>query len=72
MCGRSDYFKALLHDHFSEAVLLETSIPEVTLHDVSAEVFATVVAFIYRDSAEVTTHKYNLSLRFDSYNIVSV
>ncbi|XP_031572856.1 ankyrin repeat and BTB/POZ domain-containing protein 1-like, partial [Actinia tenebrosa] len=54
MCGRSDYFKALLHDHFSEAVLPEGCTPEVTLHDVNAEVFATVVAFIYRDSAEIT------------------
>jgi ankyrin repeat/BTB/POZ domain-containing protein 1 len=62
MCGRSDYFKAFLLDHFSEAVSPELteyesrgekSIPEWTLHDVSAEVFAAVLAFIYQDSAEV-------------------
>lgn len=59
MCGRSDYFKALLNDHFSEAVLPNMmeqdseSVPEVTLRDVSAETFAAVVAYIYQDTAQV-------------------
>ncbi|KXJ05523.1 Ankyrin repeat and BTB/POZ domain-containing protein 1 [Exaiptasia diaphana] len=61
MCGRSDYFKALLIDHFSETVLpdimehdsYEESVPEVTLRDVSAEDFAAIVAYIYQDTTHV-------------------
>lgn len=58
-CGRSDYFRALLDGHFSESTspgkqLFSASIPEVYLNDVTPDVFAAVVAFIYQDEALVT------------------
>jgi len=58
-CGRSDYFRAMLDGHFSESSspgkqLFSASIPEVYLNDVSPDVFAAVVAFIYQDDALVT------------------
>ncbi|XP_022805114.1 ankyrin repeat and BTB/POZ domain-containing protein 1-like isoform X2 [Stylophora pistillata] len=58
-CGRSDYFRALLDGHFSESTspgkqLFSASIPEVYLNDVTSDVFAAVVAFIYQDEALVT------------------
>ncbi|KAM6475635.1 ankyrin repeat and BTB/POZ domain-containing protein 1 isoform 6-T6 [Liasis olivaceus] len=53
-CGRSDYFKALLKDHFSESEELQTqpSIPVVTLHDISEEIFIRVLYYIYSDDTE--------------------
>lgn len=58
-CGRSDYFRAMLDGHFSESTspgkqLFSSSIPEVYLNDVSPDVFAAVVAFIYQDHTLVT------------------
>lgn len=58
-CGRSDYFRALLDGHFSESTspgkqLFSASIPEVYLNDVTPDVFAAVVAFIYQDEALVS------------------
>ncbi|XP_035676071.1 ankyrin repeat and BTB/POZ domain-containing protein 1-like [Branchiostoma floridae] len=58
LCGRSDYFKALLIDHFSERPKedseTEAPIPVVELHDVSAYVFSRVLYYIYQDSTEVS------------------
>ena len=59
-CGRSDYFRALLDGHFSESTspgkqLFSASIPEVHLNDVSPDVFAAVVSFVYQDDALVST-----------------
>uniref|UniRef100_A0A6J0U338 Ankyrin repeat and BTB/POZ domain-containing protein 1 isoform X1 n=1 Tax=Pogona vitticeps TaxID=103695 RepID=A0A6J0U338_9SAUR len=53
-CGRSDYFKALLEDHFSESEELKTqpSIPVVTLHDISEDIFIRVLYYIYSDDTE--------------------
>lgn len=55
-CGRSDYFKALLEDHFSESEELQTqpSIPVVTLHNISEEIFIRVLYYIYSDDTEVS------------------
>ncbi|KAK9406149.1 ankyrin repeat and BTB/POZ domain-containing protein 1 [Crotalus adamanteus] len=55
-CGRSDYFKALLEDHFSESEELQTqpSIPVVTLHDISEEIFIRVLYYIYSDDTELS------------------
>ena len=58
-CGRSDYFRTLLDGHFSASTspgkqLFSPSIPEVYLNDVSPDVFAAVVAFIYQDDALVS------------------
>ncbi|KAG7247513.1 hypothetical protein CRUP_025744, partial [Coryphaenoides rupestris] len=38
-CGRSDYFKALLEDHFSEGEMLtsQPDVPVLTLHNISSE-----------------------------------
>lgn len=49
-CPRSEYFEALLRDHFQEATWEDTpeaSLPVVTLHNISPEVFATLVHFLY-------------------------
>ena len=59
-CGRSDYFRAMLDGHFSESTspgkqLFSASIPEVYLNDVSPEVFAVVVAFMYQNDSLVST-----------------
>ena len=61
-CGRSDYFKAMLSGHFQEGLSPGREIKgrgkevmlEVSLRDVSADVFAAVVAFIYQDNARVS------------------
>ncbi|KAM7437250.1 Ankyrin repeat and BTB/POZ domain-containing protein 1 [Porites harrisoni] len=56
-CGRSDYFRALLEYKLSESPqneMFKESITEVYLNDVSPDVFAAVVAFIYQDTALVT------------------
>nr|XP_034962355.1 ankyrin repeat and BTB/POZ domain-containing protein 1 isoform X1 [Zootoca vivipara] len=55
-CGRSDYFKALLEDHFSESEELQTqpSIPVVTLHNISEEIFIRVLYYIYSDDTELS------------------
>ncbi|XP_076022985.1 ankyrin repeat and BTB/POZ domain-containing protein 1 [Genypterus blacodes] len=54
-CGRSDYFKALLTDHFSEGVTLQShpSTPALTLHNISHEIFIHVLYYIYSDDALV-------------------
>lgn len=54
-CGRSDYFKALLEDHFSEGEQLQSqpSTPVITLHNISHEVFIHVMYYIYTDDTEV-------------------
>uniref|UniRef100_A0A3Q3XES8 Ankyrin repeat and BTB/POZ domain-containing protein 1 n=1 Tax=Mola mola TaxID=94237 RepID=A0A3Q3XES8_MOLML len=56
-CGRSDYFKALLEDHFSEGEQLrsEPSTPVITLHNISHEIFFHIMYYIYTDGAELAT-----------------
>jgi ankyrin repeat/BTB/POZ domain-containing protein 1 len=63
LCGRSEYFRALLTGHFSEAICLSRSLPldttsevisEVTLHDVSATVFGLILKFIYSHQVDVS------------------
>ncbi|XP_076596507.1 ankyrin repeat and BTB/POZ domain-containing protein 1 [Chaetodon auriga] len=56
-CGRSDYFKALLEDHFSEGEQLQSqpSTPVITLHNISHEIFIHVMYYIYTDGTELTT-----------------
>ncbi|XP_073207466.1 ankyrin repeat and BTB/POZ domain-containing protein 1 isoform X2 [Lepidochelys kempii] len=55
-CGRSDYFKALLEDHFSESEELQTqpTIPVVTLHNISEDIFIRVLYYIYSDDTELS------------------
>ncbi|KAM3871654.1 ankyrin repeat and BTB/POZ domain-containing protein 1 [Diretmus argenteus] len=56
-CGRSDYFKALLEDHFSEGEMLQSqpSTPVLTLHNISHEIFIRLLYYIYSDDTELTT-----------------
>ncbi|XP_057212078.1 ankyrin repeat and BTB/POZ domain-containing protein 1 isoform X2 [Triplophysa rosa] len=53
-CGRSDYFKALLEDHFSEGETLQAlpGIPVITLHDVSHDLFTRILYYIYSDNTQ--------------------
>lgn len=53
--GRSDYFKALLEDHFSEGEQLQSqpSTPVITLH-ISHEIFIHVMYYIYTDDTQVS------------------
>lgn len=55
-CGRSDYFRALLEDHFSEGEQLQShpSTLVITLHNISHEVFIHVMYYIYTDKTEVS------------------
>ncbi|XP_073431145.1 ankyrin repeat and BTB/POZ domain-containing protein 1 isoform X1 [Dendrobates tinctorius] len=55
-CGRSDYFKALLQDHFCESHELQTqpSIPVITLHNISEETFTRLLYYIYSDDTELS------------------
>lgn len=55
-CGRSDYFKALLEDHFSEGELLQSqpSTPVITLHNISHDIFIHIMYYIYTDYTEVS------------------
>lgn len=55
-CGRSDYFKALLNDHFSEGEKLQSqpSTSVITLHNISHDIFIHVLFYIYTDDTELT------------------
>lgn len=51
-CGRSDYFKALLLDHFGESDdegPQRSELAVFPLHDVSTDVFMQVMYYIYQD-----------------------
>lgn len=56
-CGRSDYFRALLDDHFRENEGPEASggLPAITLHGLSPHVFTHVLYYIYTNHTEVRT-----------------
>lgn len=55
VCGRSDYFKALLRDHFHEtAVDEERNLPVITLQDVSANVFLQIMYYMYQNAFEMS------------------
>ncbi|PSN49801.1 Ankyrin repeat and BTB/POZ domain-containing protein 1, partial [Blattella germanica] len=51
-CGRSEYFHALLRDHFSETTA-DDGIPVVTIRNVPVEAFAAVVYYIYTNGVQV-------------------
>ncbi|XP_056001125.1 ankyrin repeat and BTB/POZ domain-containing protein 1-like [Ostrea edulis] len=53
-CGRSDYFKALLIDHFGESQVSENNIPQVTLNDITCDIFTQIMYYIYQDSCELS------------------
>ncbi|XP_039629168.1 ankyrin repeat and BTB/POZ domain-containing protein 1 isoform X1 [Polypterus senegalus] len=55
-CGRSDYFRALLEDHFceSQAMQSQPSIPVVTLQNITKDIFIRVLYYIYSDDTELS------------------
>uniref|UniRef100_A0AAY4BCE9 BTB domain-containing protein n=1 Tax=Denticeps clupeoides TaxID=299321 RepID=A0AAY4BCE9_9TELE len=55
-CGRSDYFKALMEDHFSEGEMLVSAphIAVITLHNISHELFTRILYYIYSDDTQMT------------------
>uniref|UniRef100_A0A3B4BFD6 BTB domain-containing protein n=1 Tax=Periophthalmus magnuspinnatus TaxID=409849 RepID=A0A3B4BFD6_9GOBI len=54
--GRSDYFRALIKDHFCEGGQLQSqpNTPVITLHNISHEIFIHVMFYIYSDDTELT------------------
>ncbi|XP_062595032.1 ankyrin repeat and BTB/POZ domain-containing protein 1-like [Saccostrea cucullata] len=53
-CGRSDYFKALLIDHFGESEVSDSNVPQMTLNDISCDIFTQIMYYIYQDSCELS------------------
>ncbi|KAJ8371899.1 hypothetical protein AAFF_G00298910 [Aldrovandia affinis] len=55
-CGRSDYFRALLEDHFSEGETLQSQpcTPVLTLHNIPHDIFVRVLYYIYSDDTELS------------------
>ncbi|XP_035239446.1 ankyrin repeat and BTB/POZ domain-containing protein 1 isoform X1 [Anguilla anguilla] len=55
-CGRSDYFRALLEDHFSEGETLQSQpcTPVLTLHNLPHDIFIRVLYYIYSDDTELS------------------
>nr|XP_046221031.1 ankyrin repeat and BTB/POZ domain-containing protein 1 isoform X1 [Oncorhynchus gorbuscha] len=55
-CGRSDYFKALLQDHFSEGEMMQSqpSTPVLTIHNISHEIFIRLLYYVYSDDTELS------------------
>lgn len=54
LCERSDYFKALISDHFHEHKLDEgISLPIIALQDLSAEMFKHILIYIYAGVEEL-------------------
>jgi ankyrin repeat/BTB/POZ domain-containing protein 1 len=51
-CGRSEYFNALLRDHFCETTA-DDGTPTINIRDVPAEVFCAVVCYIYTNIVQV-------------------
>lgn len=51
LCNRSEYFRALVEDHFTEASRAGTDLelPVIELHRVTAEVFGCVLRHVYSD-----------------------
>ncbi|TNM86950.1 ankyrin repeat and BTB/POZ domain-containing protein 1 isoform X1 [Takifugu rubripes] len=54
-CGRSDYFRALLEDHFCEGEQLQShpNTLVITLHNISHEIFIHIMYYIYTDNTEL-------------------
>ena len=57
-CGRSDYFKAVIEDHFGETSQYIDNLPVIVLHDVTTQVFLQVVYYIYQDSCQEVSYMY--------------
>ncbi|KAL4225798.1 Ankyrin repeat and BTB/POZ domain-containing protein 1 [Mactra antiquata] len=53
-CGRSDYFKALLLDHFGEGWTSEDKLPVIELHDIRVDIFVKVMYYLYQEFCELS------------------
>uniref|UniRef100_A0A0B7A6G1 BTB domain-containing protein n=1 Tax=Arion vulgaris TaxID=1028688 RepID=A0A0B7A6G1_9EUPU len=62
-CGRSDYFKAMLENHFGENKH-SGDVPVVYLHDISLDIFVQICTYIYSDSCELNPDTVNEVLMF--------
>ena len=51
-CLRSDYFKALLRDHFDENVRGQAEY--INLHDISIDVFKCVLYYVYTETCQAS------------------
>lgn len=66
-CGRSDFFKAMINDHFLEHEETD-DLPVYTLHNISAGVFTGLVSYVYLNQAEFTLENvYELLTLSDLY-----
>lgn len=52
-CLRSDYFKALLRDHFDENHG-QHNMASITLHDITVDTFKAILYYVYTDYCEVS------------------
>ncbi len=50
LAERCDYFKTFSNDPFSETQKVSTSVQTIELNDISREVLAEIICFIYSDS----------------------
>ncbi|XP_071960285.1 ankyrin repeat and BTB/POZ domain-containing protein 1-like [Antedon mediterranea] len=68
-CGRSDYFKGLLSNHFSELTEDDDClVQKITLQGVSTQVFSTVVNYIYTNKVEISEdNSYEVLVTADMY-----
>ncbi|XP_060078482.1 ankyrin repeat and BTB/POZ domain-containing protein 1-like [Ylistrum balloti] len=53
-CGRSDFFKALLVDHFGESNVSEDNLPLIPINEITTENFRQLMYYLYQDSCELT------------------
>ncbi|XP_077977188.1 ankyrin repeat and BTB/POZ domain-containing protein 1-like [Glandiceps talaboti] len=69
LCCRSDYFNALLTDHFSESETdSKEKIPVMVLQDVSALVFSKVVQYLYTEKPQISPQEaYDVMCVADRY-----
>lgn len=54
-CGRSEFFKVFIQDHFLEAHEQINDVQVFTLQDISIEAFIGLISFIYQNQVEVRT-----------------
>lgn len=52
--GRSDYFRALIRDHFGESWTSEEELPVLEIHNITVDIFVCVMYYLYQDSCELT------------------
>ncbi|XP_022669033.1 ankyrin repeat and BTB/POZ domain-containing protein 1-like isoform X3 [Varroa jacobsoni] len=68
-CQRSEYFAALLRDHFKETAMVDGNIPLVSITNASTEVFACIHEYVYRDVTDrlTGTNAFDVLLAADKF-----